>query len=66
MSKYVVAFISFHDNILTQEVIEAESEFDAIKKKMGEILYGDETTVEELKCLAFDFDCDCMVSAVQI
>lgn len=64
MNKYVVAFISFHDNILTQEIIEAESEFEAIKAKLGTDCYGDEQSVEELKSLAFD--CDCMVSAYKI
>ena len=64
MNKYVVAFISFHDNVLTQEIIEAESEIAAAKQKMGETLYGDETSLEEIKSLAFD--CDSMISVFKI
>ena len=64
MPKYVVAYVSFHDDVLTQEIVEASSEFEAIKNKLGEILYGDEETVEHLKQLAFDHDS--RVSAIEI
>lgn len=64
MIPFVVAYISFHDNVLTQEKVWAKSEFDAIARKLGDTLYGDEATVEELKSLAFDMDC--MVSAIRI
>jgi hypothetical protein len=64
MALYVVAFIRFHDSVLTQEIVEANSEFEALKNKMGEMVYGDEETVEHLKQIAFD--CECMVSAIKI
>lgn len=64
MNKYIVAFISFHDNELTQELIEADSEVEAVKIKLGETLYGDETTLEELKSLAFD--CEAMISVYKL
>lgn len=64
MNKYIVAFISFHDNELTQELIEADSEVEAVKIKLGETLYGDETTLEELKSLAFD--CESMISVYKL
>lgn len=64
MNKYVVAFISFHDNVLTQEIIEAESEFQAALTKMGESTFGDEETLDDLKQLAFD--CDSMISVFKI
>ena len=64
MNKYIVAFISFHDHVLTQEIIEAKSEFDAAIIKMGPTLFGDETSLEDLKSLAFD--CDSMISVYKL
>lgn len=64
MSKYVVAYISFHDNELTQQIVEAESEIKALQQVMGETIYGDETSVAEIQ--QFAFDCDSMVSVIAI
>ncbi len=64
MNKYIVAYISFHDNVMTQELIEAPSEFEAAKVKLGYSPWGDEETLEHLKVSAFD--ADCMISVYQI
>ena len=67
MAKYAVAFISFMDNVLTQEVVEATNEYSAIEGYMlskGIEIYDDHKSVESLKELAFD--CDCMVSAIKV
>lgn len=64
MKKYIVAYISFFDNVLTQEVVFAESEYNAILSKLSLDSDSTPSSVEELKQLAFDMDC--MVSAIQI
>jgi hypothetical protein len=78
MKKYVVAYISFFDNDLVQLIVEAESEYEAIKKGMVELTSEEyrqdeinfqndpeyPKTVEEQKQLAFNSDS--MVSAIEI
>lgn len=63
--KFVVAKIDFFDNNLAQELIEADSEEEAILKvepALREMFDEDEEiTVEALK--GYAFDCDCMVNA---
>jgi hypothetical protein len=78
MKKYVVAYISFFDNELVQLIVEAESEYEAIKKGMIELTSEEyrqdeidfqndpeyPKTVEEQKQLAFNSDS--MVAAIEI
>lgn len=59
MSKYAVGFISYHDNVLTVDVVEAESWKQALAKhtddpEMETYLPED---MEEAKGVAFDMDC---------
>ena len=64
MNKYIVAYISLHDNVMTQELIEASSEFEAAKIKLGTEAWGDEENLEQLKVSAFDMHS--MISVYQI
>ena len=59
MSKYAVGFISYHDNILTVDVVEAENWKQALAKhtddpEMETYLPDD---VGEAKNMMFDMDC---------
>jgi hypothetical protein len=49
MNKYVVALISFFDNEIKQFKIEAESEYEAVKKSMIEMCTSDEGRESELE-----------------
>lgn len=69
MKIFVVAYISFMDNNLYQTVVLADSKISAMKKEL--VLRGwdindiaDTVDEEELKCFAFD--CDCMVSVIEV
>lgn len=67
MKRFVVAYISFHDNELVQYIYLAEDEYSALKNFMiinGMEPYDDLETVESLK--QFAFDCDSMVSAIEV
>ena len=72
MKKFVTAYISFFDHGLNQEIVEAASEYDALIAMLQQEGYdfdgydGDKKTytIEQLKSQAFD--CDCMISAIEI
>ena len=67
MNRYIVAFISFHDNVLTQEPMNAMNEYSALEGLLlskGMEPYDDLKSVEDLK--DFAFDCECMISAYKI
>lgn len=67
MNKYIVAYINFHDNILTQEPVSAMNEYSALEGLLlskGIEPYEDLKSEEDLKSLAFD--CDSMISAYKI
>lgn len=67
LKRYAVAYISFFDNILTQELVTSRCEYDALEallESRGIEVYEDLKTVEELKMLAFD--CDCMISVIEV
>lgn len=67
MNRYIVAFISFHDNILTQEPIIASSELEAAQLKLADE-YGDiQMHFQSLKELQSQcFDMDSMISVYKI
>ena len=66
MPKFATAFISFLDNEMKMEIIEAKDEFTALKHVLGthDTEIGEETTCEELKVQAWN--CDSMVGAIEI
>ena len=67
LSKFVIAYISFHDNVLTQEVVEAYNEYSALEGYLlskGIEPYEEIKSVEGLKSLCFDMDS--MISAIKI
>lgn len=68
MPKYCVAYINFYDNIMTQEIVKAKTELDALRTSLEINGYdsSDEkfSSIEEVK--QFAFDCDSMVSAIEI
>ena len=66
MNKYCVAYISFHDNILTQKTVIAGSEKEAVIKAFGlDCCFPTEhTTIEEAQNNAFDMDI--MFSVIQV
>ena len=74
MSRYVIAYISFFDNVLKQRVIRANSEYEALMEALNyewdqddsyfKELRDDCPTPEDLKQLAFDSDS--MISALKI
>lgn len=68
MSKYIVARINFFDNNLTQELVEAESDVEAVftlEPYLRDMLEeGELFTMERLKELAFD--CNSMVDAFSL
>jgi hypothetical protein len=70
MTRYAVAYISFHDNDMKMQIIDANSERNALIFTLK--LQGWETsdldllkaTPEELKQYAFD--CDSMIGAIAL
>ncbi len=72
MKKYCIAYMNYFDNIMTQEIVEAyfiENALHQALNKAGVILDDDKDfdyskNEEQLKQLAFD--CDCMVSAIEL
>ena len=66
MNKYCVAYISFHDNILTQEIVIAGSEKEAVIKALGleECFPTEGTSIDEAQNNAFDMDI--MFSVIQV
>ena len=65
-NQYVIAFISFHDYVLKQEVIEADSEVEAAIAYLhkNSDCTSDCATMDEIKEACFDVDC--MISVCQI
>ena len=58
MSKYVVGYISFHDNELKLEIVEAETELDAIRAYMKiDNLPDHVNSVERLHDFLDGWDC---------
>ena len=57
MKRYAVAFISFHDNELTTEIIEANTWQEALEKHSQKLDWIEGNTLEEMKANAFDGDC---------
>lgn len=76
MKRYVVAYITFFDNELKQEIVEAASEIDAIHKSKfwnndyQEWVHDFLTEQDRLPVLqdykVFYFDCDSMINVIQI
>lgn len=65
MSKYVVAYISFFDNELKQEVVEASSEVNALLWFISDRTRPDDLdTVEAIQ--QHMFDCDSAISVIAI
>ncbi len=70
MSKFVVAYISFFDNILEQDIVEAVTSIEAMLYVLGlkGFTYGDliksSSSEEDVKMLAFNSDS--MISAIEI
>ena len=65
MKRYAVAFISFMDNEMHMEIIEANSAEEAVKSKLQRLDYSSlPDTLEEIKrdC----FDCDSMIDCIEI
>lgn len=64
---FVVAYLSFFDNVLHQEVILSDTAFNAMKFRLQKEefeVWEDIKTEEALK--QFAFDCDSAVSAIEI
>jgi len=68
MKKFIVAFIGFHDNALTQELIYAETGIDAMCQvllgRVWDLSYENFVTEEDVKTYAYD--CDSMISAFEL
>jgi hypothetical protein len=67
MKQYCVAFVSFHENDIVQEMVWANSAEDAVKHSSFDLRFCFPekcTTLEEAKCNAFD--ADCLFSVVEV
>lgn len=63
-NKYVVAYISFHDNVLTQEIVEGSSEVEVAKSVLDISEVDEYSTIEQVQ--AYAFDSDSMISVFKI
>jgi hypothetical protein len=68
MPKYAISFVSFFENELKMEVVEASNELDALReaynKVHGNAAPEDITDIKELKAVCFDMDS--LISAIEI
>lgn len=66
MNRYVVGFISFFDNELKQEIIEANSPEEALvhSKFIGDYEFPANASVDTIQQIMFD--CDSAVNVIQV
>lgn len=67
MKIFIVAYMTFFENVMEMEQVEADSEFEALKNYMGGKnweLDADIDTVEKLK--EFAFNCDSVIGAYEL
>lgn len=66
MNKYVVAFIDFFNNNLDQELVEAETATEAVKKSKFDLAYTVEDNNDYDKARSRAFDADSMFSVIKV
>lgn len=66
MKNYVVAFLSFFDNEIILEKIQANNEVDAIKmhSQLKDWEFQDNATLEDISDMLFN--CDAVVSVIEV
>lgn len=66
MNQYVVAFISFFENELKQELVPADSAIDAVRSCSFGIDWVVEDTEDYEKAREVAFNADCMFSVIKV